>query len=247
MQQSKRILLWVLTLIVWIIVPVVGTVAIFIGIGIIQEQLFVPKEYIIWVVSPVINLIFIYELLLIGGLIFFWYRHFWKKRKPTTRSEKHSFFSKNKKSIISVFVVGNLVLLYTIITAVTVITNDKIIVHSFLSPQGKEYSYNEIVQIEAGVYGKRKVFQSSKGDFFYIIELADGKKVDLTMMGGGYEDSDSDDEVHEVFIIEELDKVFVKMQIPKSASMENYQYSTKMLDPIYTEAIKNALENNEKY
>lgn len=48
---------------------------------------------------------------------------------------------------------------------------------------------------------------------------------------------------HEYFIIEELDIQFINMDIPKVSSMENFKYSTDHLDEIYTDKIRNILEN----
>jgi len=137
-------------------------------------------------------------------------------------------------------------MLYTILYNVTVITSNKIIDYSFLSPQGKEYSYSDIVKIDAGVYGKKRHLllvrmfsHSSTGEFYYIIELNDGTKIYLTEMGGAKNDADPR------FIIEKLDSQFVNMGIPKVSSMDNFEYCTKNLDKIYTDKIRNILLNNK--
>jgi hypothetical protein len=87
------------------------------------------------------------------------------------------------------------------------------------------------------VYGKKLYlpFTHSKGDFFYVIELNDGTRIDLTEMGGVKNDID------ERFIIEKLDKQFVNMGIPKKASIVNFEYNT--LDKIYKDKIRNILQN----
>lgn len=148
-------------------------------------------------------------------------------------------FKKYRKLVIAAFFTFNVVLIYTIISAVAVITHDKIIDYSFLSPQGREYSLVEIVKINTGVYGKGRpsLFKHSKGDFFYIIELNDGTKIDLTQVGGVKNDED------ERFVIEKLDIQFVNMGIPKESSMKNFEYSKKGLAKVYTDKIRNILEN----
>ena len=189
MYLLKEILLWIMM----IIVVVISMIGVVIGITIIQEKVFVPDELITWVVNlPTFNLIFIYELIMILGVFYLWDRFFVKKWGVSRRRERHAVFSKYKKIIISFFVIGNLVLLYAIVTAMTVVTEDEIIVHSFASPQGKVYSYHDIVEINTGVYGKNKPFMHSKGDFFYIIKLEDGTEIDLTEMGSSTAESDEE-------------------------------------------------------
>jgi len=131
-------------------------------------------------------------------------------------------------------------LLYAILFDVTVITNNKIIDYTFLSPQGNQYSFNDIVKIETGVYGKKTNFpysHYSKGDFYYIIQLNDGTKIHLTDVGGTKNGED------ERFIIEKLDSQYVNMDIPKVSSMDNFEYCTENLDKIYTDKIRNILLN----
>ncbi|MFC7678855.1 hypothetical protein ACFQV5_08040 [Paenibacillus sp. GCM10028914] len=204
---------------------------------IIQEMLFVPKDYLIWTSN---NQEWFISLLLPyitwGGFYLF------LKGREDTRSEGRSkvkFLRRHRKSILALFIASNMVFLYVIISSVTVITNNKIIDYSFLYPQGREYSYKDIVQINAGVYGKKQSFPSldSKGDYFYIVELENGKKIKLTEAGGFIDE-------HEYFTIEKLDRQFVDMGISKISSMDNFKYTTEHLDEIYSDAIRRVLENN---
>jgi hypothetical protein len=77
----------------------------------------------------------------------------------------------------------------------------------------------------------------SKGECYYIVQLNDGNKIDLTETGG----TENDDEPR--FIIEKLDKQYVDIGISKSSSMKNFEYSTKHLDKIYTDKIREIIEN----
>jgi len=164
-----------------------------------------------------------------------------RKALENVENKKLIFFKKYKKQLISLFLIINIVLFYTIITGVTVITKDKIINYSFFSPQGKTYNFNEISKINTGVYGKKFYLPltHSKGDFFYIIELPGGEKIDLAEVGGTKNDED------ERFVIEKLDKQFVKMNIPKVSSMKNFKYCTKELDKMYTDQIRNIILNKK--
>lgn len=207
-------------------------------IAAVQNKLFVPEEYLMWVFKyPTSRLVFIYEIYLFAGFFYITHKEF--RRMLGTAISKDSFLKKHRKLILSIFITLNIALFYIIVSAVTVITNNKIIDYSFPSPQGREYNYNDVVKINTGVYGKKLYipYTHSKGDFFYIIELEDGSIIDLTEVGG------TKNEKHEFFIIEELDSQFVNMNIPKVSSMENYEYSTDHLAEIYTDKIRNILEN----
>jgi hypothetical protein len=218
---------------------VILTIGIYILIVAIQEKLFLPQEYLIWIFKyPANRLVFTYEFYLIFGFFYIFLKNF-RKWLGTT-------FKSSKRKLLFIFIIFNIVLFYIAISSVTVITNNKIIDYSFHSPEGREYSYNDVVKINTGVYGKKKLYlpslftHYSKGDFFYIIELDDGSKIDLTDVGGVKNDE------HPFFIIEKLDIQFVNMGIPKASSMENFKYSTEHLDKVYTDKIRNILENTNK-
>lgn len=221
--------------IISVIAIVILTIGIFILIGAVQGKLFVPQEYIMWIFKyPTNRLVFIYELYLFLGIFYIFFKGF----RETFRTD---FLVSKRKLILSTFIPLNIILFYIIISSVTVITNNKIIDYSFLHPEGREYSYNDVVKIKTGVYGKKTLrslpFTHSKGDFFYIIELDGGSKIDLVEVGGVQNDE------HPYFIIEKLDIQFVGMDIPKVSSMENFKYSTEHLDKIYSDKIRNILEN----
>lgn len=151
----------------------------------------------------------------------------------------NSFFWKNRKLLSAAFIAFNITLFCIVITSVTIIESNKIIDYSFLYPKGREFSYKDVVKINTGVYGKQLYLPltHSKGDFFYIIELDNGTKIDLTEVGGVKNDE------HEYFIIEELDHQFVNIGISKESSMANFEYTTENLDEIYTDKIRSVLKN----
>lgn len=211
----------------------------FVLISIIQARIFLPNEYIMWIFkSPFKSLIFIYELYIIFGFFCIFNKDL-RRFIRFSINAKSSFIKRKKILFISSFVTINIVLIYTILFNVTVISNSNIVNYTFLSPKGKEYSYKDIVKIETGVYGKKSPFLStgSKGEFYYIIQLSDGTKIDLAEVGGTMNEEDPR------FIIERLDREYVNRGISKVSSMENFEYCTKYLDKIYTDKIRNILEN----
>lgn len=222
--------------IVLIIASLILSLGIYILITIIQTKLFVPKDYIIWIFkSPYSKLILIYQYLITYGLLHLFNKNFDSFKYFHTHLI-NKFTKKSKSYFLYIFVIFNLILAYRTLYNVSVITDTSIIDYSFLSPMGKEYSFNDIKNINTGVYGK-KGFTYSKGDFYYIIELKDGTKIDLNEMAGSKNDED-----HR-FTIEKLDIQYVNMGIDKISSMDNFEYTTEHLAEIYTDKIRSILLN----
>jgi hypothetical protein len=236
LKVLKLIALWILSLIC-IIILTIGSSAL---ITAIQARLFLPQEYIMYIFKyPISDLVFIYWFYIIFGLNYNLTKGF-----RNSDASKKSFIKIHKKIFLPTFVILNIILIYTILFDVTVITNNKIIDYTFLSPSGKEYSTNDIVKIDTGVYGEKNYLpfsHYSKGDFYYIIQLNDGTRINLTDEGGVKIYDDYTQDTH--FIIEKLDKQFVNHGIYKISSIDNFEYCTKNLDKIYTDKIRNILLN----
>lgn len=235
LRTLKSILLGLFGLIAVIIL----SVAIFAFISFIQEKLFVTDNSIIWVIKPPASrFVFIYEFYLVFSVFLLLYKDL--------RKWFSGFYKKHRRTVFPIFGMVNIMLFYAIITDVAVVTNNKIINHSFLIPQGKQYSYNNITKITAGIYGKKQFLGSSKGDFYYIIELNDGTKIDLGDGGSTYASFNEDNnEADPRFILAKLDRQWVDMGIPKKASMSNFKYTSNSLAKIYSDKIRSILENTK--
>ncbi|MDE5415082.1 hypothetical protein [Alkalihalobacterium chitinilyticum] len=223
-----------------IILIVILTIAIYLIIVALQGMLFVPEDYMMWIFKyPASRFVLVYEILLIISFFYLLNRRTKKLAHKEPFPAQKAWRQRNKKRIYIIFIMINIVLFYMILTSVTVITNTKIIDYSYLAPQGKEYSYQDIAQIHTGVFGDQFYlpFTHSKGQFYYIIELKDGSKIDLTEVGG------VKDNEHEYFMIAELDSQLVNLNIPKVASMDNFHYSTDHLDQKYTDQIRKIIKN----
>jgi hypothetical protein len=106
-----------------VITVIILSIAIFSFISFIQEKLFVPNNSIIWVIkSPVSKFVFIYEFYLMYGFFLLLYRDL--------RKWSSGFYKKHHRTLLPIFGIVNIMLLYAIITNVAVVT------HSFLIPQG---------------------------------------------------------------------------------------------------------------
>lgn len=235
-------ILKVLKSIIFLVISLIGIIILTLSFHVLityfQAKLLLPQEYIIWTFKyPFSVSILIYEFYIMFGFFYVFNKSF---RKFIVLNFNKRFIKKHKKPFLSTFLILNIILIYTILFDVTVISNNKIIDYTFLSPQGNQYSFNNIVNIDTGVYGNKIHFpysHYSKGDFYYIIQLNDGTKIHLTDVGGTKNGED------ERFIIEKLDIQYVNMDIPKISSMENFKYSTEDLDEIYTDKIRNILLN----
>lgn len=234
MNKTISVILYTLLYILLFIVLVALLMGGYLLIQFIPEYLFVPKDYLMWTFNQQgLFIKFLLPYIIVGSLYLFP-----KGKSEDARSENVKFLRRHRKSIFALFIASNMVFLYVVITSVTIITNHKIIDYSFRHPQGREYSYKDIVQINAGVYGKKQYFPrlETKGDYFYIVELEDGHKIHLTDVGGFNAE-------HEYFVIEKLDRDFVNMGIPKVSSMDNFNDTTHQLDKIYSDSIRRVLEN----
>jgi hypothetical protein len=205
---------------------IVFTITIFAFIEWVQSKLFIPNDYIMWVVKPPLSrLVFIYEIY----LFFAYYIIFSKDFRETF----FSFLKRNRTYLFIIFSIVNIVLLYVILTNVTVITQNDITDYTINTPQGKIYQYKDITNITTGIYGEKQLFGNSRGDFYYIVGFKDGRKIDWANDVGAVKNN-----IDERFILDTLDKKLVNMGIPKKTSMANFKYSTKILDKIYTDKIK---------
>ncbi|MBM4763751.1 hypothetical protein [Bacillus sp. B15-48] len=216
------------------------SIAIFAFISFIQEKLFVPSNSLIWVIkSFAAKFVFIYEFYLMFGLFLL--------LSKDLRKWFSGFYKKHHRTVFPIFGIVNILLFYAVITDVAVVTNDKIVNHSFLTPHGKQYSYSNITKITAGIYGKNRFLGSSKGQFYYVIELNNGTKIDFGDGGSSFVSFNEEDsnEADPRFILAKLDRQWVDMGIPKKASMSNFKYTQDSLAKIYSDKIRSILENTK--
>ena len=236
MKIIKSIVFWVLATINIVILSIMC----FALIAFIQSKLFLPNDYILWVFKyPASRLVFIYEIYFLLLFLYIANKRLTKFKIPFVDSITNSI-KKNKKSFIAVFTTINIILLYIIIVNVSVVSNNKIKDYSVFSPSGREYSYKDIVSIDTGVYGNkiRLPFMHYKGEFYYIIEFNDGRKININDSVGG---TNGNDDIYKIF--EDLDTSFVNMGIKKTASMENFEFLSQRTDKKHSDRIKGILEN----
>jgi len=234
MKSIGRLFLTIFKKILFLIGLVILPIMSWAIMGSIQSLIFVPDDFIMWTVGdsvPVIGL-FLFS-------VFVFYLVIFKKaiKENDEFVEITAFVKRHKKNSIAVFL-GILVLIgYYMITNLNVISSDKIVTHSFFHPQGREYSYSDISAIHTGAFNRTIPFIRSKGEFYYIVELDNGKKINLATVGGIKDNEDS------WLTIMELDQVFVELDVTKNIDAKDVDFHLNSLDPLYRNRIKNIFSN----
>ena len=225
MLVARKMLFWIIFIFLFFVIFFAFCAL----LNFIQEKLFLSQDYIMWVSKyPISRLIFIFEFY----LVFLLFKNLW--------SNVFIFVKRHKRWVYLTFLLINLVLLYALISNVSVITKNKVIDYTFFSPKGKVYNYSDIVKIDTGVYGKWRLIPfNNKGQFYYVLTLKDGTTIDLNGDAGGTNNRD----IYEVF--EDIDKNLVDRGIKKTASMANFELFKKNLDQIYVDRIKRILTNRK--
>jgi len=195
------------------ILAIVLTISIFVGIGTLQEVIFVPKNYLMFMFKPPYSyFIFFFEIELIAFLI----SRVYKKIKNIELKWTVDLCNLAKKNIIATIII-NILLLYVCITGITVVTENKIIDYSFYNPMGTTYTYKDISKVEAGFNGKKfGIFPKGAGDFHYTVSFNDGNKVNFYQANSEFEDTYLELEIFDKLIMD-------TGNIEKTSSKENYE------------------------
>ncbi|SHH19341.1 MerR family transcriptional regulator [Clostridium grantii] len=185
----------------------------FIFISQLQEKIFVPDEYLLYMFKPPYSyMIFFFEIELIIFIIYI----INKINKSSEWKWAVSIFNIFKKKVL-IIVVANIFLIYACVTGITVVTKNRIVDYSFYKPSGVIYSYNDIVKVETGFKGKfLGRFRKNAGEFYYIVNFTNGSKVNLYQGNSSLEDT--------YLELEIIDDLIMKTSAEKIASPENSEY-----------------------
>ncbi|NFA61239.1 MerR family transcriptional regulator [Clostridium sporogenes] len=214
-----------------IVFAIVLSIGIFVFISKLQQFIFVPKDYLMFKFKPPYSyFIFFFEIEIIIVFIFMIYR----KIKNIELKWSECLFKFLKKNIFLTISL-NIALMYICVTSVIVVTKDQIKDYNFYNPKGTIYSYNDIYKVQAGFKGKRfKISKGHAGDFYYIINLRDGKKINLYQANSPFEDT--------YLELEIFDNLIMRIsKIQKASSKENYQFCD--FDKRYIDRFLRIIEN----
>ncbi|GLC30168.1 MerR family transcriptional regulator [Clostridium omnivorum] len=212
-QPSKKIK-GTVTLLSSILVSLILTMAVFAGISKLQEMLFAPRDYLMYMFKPPYSyLVFFFEIEIIGFLCSILY----KKVENSELKWAYKLVEYVKKNIAAAILL-NIILLYMCITAVTVVTENKIIDYSFYNPLGKTYSYSDISNVQTGFKGKLlNTFKKNAGEFYYIVTFNNGKKINFYQANSKFEDT--------YLELEVFDNLIMKTgKVEKVSSSDNSEY-----------------------
>ncbi|APU59818.1 MerR family transcriptional regulator [Clostridium botulinum] len=214
-----------------VIFAIVLSIGIFVGISKLQQAIFVPIDYLMFAFKPPYSyLIFFFELEIIIVFVSILY----KRIKNAEWKWAANLFQFSKKNIAATIVL-NIVLLYVCLTGITVVTKNKIMDYNFYSPIGTTYSYNDISKVQAGFKGKSfKIFKSHAGDFYYIVNFKDDKKINFYQANSTFEDT-----YLELQIFDKL--IMNTSKVQKESSKENYQFCD--FDKRYVDRFLRIIEN----
>ena len=175
-----------------IIAGVVLTIVSGIIMGSLQSYFFVPENYIMWVVGGATSSFFIY-LAMPFAIAMVNYNNI-KKVAAEDKSflKIYRFVRKYRRTSIIILLGFFVSLGYYLLTNISVISKDQIVTHGIFHPMGKKHSYSDIKTLHTGLYNKTIPFTShQKGGFYYVIELKNGKRINLAEIGAINDYTDS--------------------------------------------------------
>ncbi|WP_461207720.1 MerR family transcriptional regulator [Clostridium sp. DL1XJH146] len=229
-KEKKKGILKGLFTFVGVIVAIILTIGFFVLIAVIQEAIFVPKGYLLYMFKPPYSyLVFFFEIELI--IIIMNFANVFDKNKDWQWASNITRFVKKG---ITILIAINLILFYICITGITVVTEDKIVDYSFYNPKGTNYSYEDIDKVETGFKGKASgVLKKNAGEFFYITTFSDGTEINFWQPNSEYEDT--------YLELEIFDEIIMKSSAEKNSSTENNQYCD--LDHRYVDRFLRIVDN----
>ena len=222
MKNLKEFLKEITAIIVIVIISFVVFLLFFVSISWIQGNLFIPKEFTIWGVrAPYDKIVFVFEFIIFFSLISCYFKM--KKRKTGQDALMYVMSVKLFKSNKIIGVILIIVMLYLYSINIMCIKDERITLRSTFSPLGEEYSLKDVKKVETGFNSSKKIFGSSKGTFYYIITLNDGKKFDINNFSS--EGKEYEEDTYSA--IEELDKRIIESNpnVVKTSSLDYYDYA----------------------
>ena len=211
-----------------ITVMVIAFLGFYTGIAIIQEKLFIKGEYITYLIkSPYSYLSFVIPIIVASriGVLF-------------SREEKFSSTNKNL-SLLSKFdkflILTIIPLIYILLTSVVVVTEDGIYDYSFYNLKGNKYSFSDVDYVNTGFVDSGR----NKGEFFYNIELKNGKKLKLAHPSLTQPSEKYDYDTWKEYV--DIDKYIMDSGAQKDSSEKGSEYV--QMDQIYIDKLLQVVRN----
>lgn len=213
LKQSNKKIKGTGSVLLSVLFTIVLSICTFIGISKLQEVIFVPSDYLMFVFKPPYTyLIFFFEIEILVVFI----SKVYKKVKSVEWKWAVQLFGFVKKNITAT-VILNIVLLYVCVTGITVVTKDHIVDYNFYNPTGSTYSYDDVAKVDVGFKGKSfNTFKGNAGDFYYNVSFKDGNRINFYQANSPFEDTYLELEIFDKLIMS-TDKA------QKESSSDNYE------------------------
>ena len=211
-----------------IAVIVIAFLVFYMGIAFIQEKLFIKGEYLTYLIKyPYSYLLFV--ILIIIAI---------RVRMLFSRKEKNSFMKKSLFKFLKVDIIIILIiipLLYLVLTSVVVVTEDGIYDYRFYNLKGTRYNFSDVEYVNTGFVLKGR----NKGEFFYNIQLENGKKLKLAHPSMTQPSDKYDYDTWQEYV--DIDKYIMNSGAKKESSEEGTRY-VKM-DKVYIDKLLYVIRN----
>jgi hypothetical protein len=211
-----------------IAVMVIAFIGFYIGISLLQQKLFIKEEYLTYLIKCPYSYLFFVILIIAAsriGMLF-------------SREEK--FYSTNKGLSLWLkfdkFLILTIIpLIYILITSVVVVTEDGIYDYSFYNLKGNKYSFSDVEYVNTGFVDSGR----NKGEFFYNIQLENGKKLKLAYPSMTQPSEKYDYDTWQEYV--DIDKYIMNSPAQKDSSEKGSKYV--QMDKIYVDKLLHVVRN----
>lgn len=197
----------------------------YLGILFIQEKLFIKGEYLTYLIkSPYSYLIFVI-MIMVGTKISILF----------SRKEKTTTINKRLFQLGKIYILIIILLIYIILTSVVVVTKDGIYDYSFYNLKGNKYSFSDVEYVNTGFVNKGR----NKGEFFYNIQLKNGKTIKLNHPSITQPSDKYINDTWQEYV--DIDKYIMNSGAKKSSSEKGLEYV--QMDNIYVDKLLYVIRN----
>lgn len=199
-----------------LIATFIAFIIFYMGITIVQEKIFTNGDYItVMIKSPYSYLVFAILMLVVFNIV-------------------EINLMKSKKSIKYILPLMILAL-YIVITSATVITDEAIYDYSFYNLKGNKYNFSQVEHVHTGFKDSGR----NKGEFYYNIELDNGKRLKLAHPSMIQPSSKYEDDTWQEYV--DIDKHIMNAGAKKYSSEVGEKYVS--MDKIYVDKLLWVIRN----
>lgn len=197
----------------------------YLGITFIQEKLFIKGEYLTYLIKYPYSYLMFVILAIVGSKISILFS---KKEKIITMNKRLFHWGNIDILIIILFI-------YIVLTSVVVVTEEGIYDYSFYNLKGNKYNFSDVEYVNTGFVNRGR----NKGEFFYNIQLKNGKIIKLSHPSSTKPSEKYDNDTWQEYV--DIDKYIMNSGAKKSSSEKGSEYV--QMDNIYREKLLYVIRN----